>query len=324
MQSLNLKIWQQRAEFLEHIRLFFKQADLLEVETPLWNAWPGFEVHLDSLQVTRSGLRKSVSQPTTQPGPDGYLITSPEYNLKILLAKLRRPLFQIAHCFREGDRGPDHSEEFLILEWYILQTELETLMDFCDSLLHYLYKNIHSTEFKIQSQRISVDTIMQDLAGTDLSRDSLADIVKREGWSQTVENLPYDDLFFLVFLNCIEPELKKGLYYLYNYPAELSSLSMVVKSRARRFEIYWNGMELANAYQELRFASEYQAAYARESQKRTALNRPSVILDAALIQALQESGGLPPCCGIALGLDRLFALLYGYKNLHCSSPFAMP
>ena len=193
-----------RAEFLAGVREFFRVRGVLEVETKLLNPWGAFEAHLDSFAAERRGLRKSPQAPPTTHSRAGYLVTSPEYNLKILLADLRTDLMQIAHCFREGDVGDLHSEEFLMLEWYLIERDEFALMDQCEELL----RELAAADFARPSEplepapfvRVSVRELLSRRVGlADWDRASLERRVqelKLLGPGERADELAYDDLFF--------------------------------------------------------------------------------------------------------------------------------
>lgn len=340
-----------RAELLQFVRKFFRERGVLEVETRLFNPTGAVEAHLDSFAVRRRGVRKSPQAPQRQPAEGdadaGYLITSPEYNLKILLAELRCNLMQIAHCFREGDYGDLHREEFLMLEWYLLDADEHAFMDQCEDLL----RGAAGLDFlrtpgsppppaETPFPRLRVRDLLRERVGlADWDRASLIDCVRRLGLAPIEANnaqhgrdaaagldaWPYDDLFFTIFLNEIERELPDGdsPCFVYDYPPELAALARIEadaagRPRARRFEIYWRGLELANGYNELTDAGELEARFARENELRRALGKPEMRPDPQLLAALRKPPGMPAASGAALGLDRLFLALCGAPDFNAS------
>ncbi len=311
------------ASFLRDIRSFFIGQGFLEVETPLLGRTGSVEAHLDSFQVSRGGVRKSPHAPAPTKGKNdwaGYLITSPEYRLKALLPHLDCNIYQIAHCFRAGDIGKLHLEEFLMVEWYLLGADEFALMDQCEQLLKFLVQRDYSCVFDFGEQqqrplRRSVSAVMQEYAGCDCTRQQLETcLAKFKAFTvDSPEQLNYSDLFFTVFLNLVEPHLgKSGPEFIYHYPKQLSALSQVDGDYARRFELYWHGVELANAYYELISKQDYLKRFAEENQLRKDLGKKQMDLDQDLLSSLEI--GLPECSGIALGLDRLFLLLIGQEQ----------
>ncbi len=305
------------ASFLRDIRLFFQQENLLEVETPLLCSTGAVEAHLDSFQVYRTGIRKSPQAPKTAPQgdhPEGYLITSPEYNMKILLSQLRRSIFQIAHCFRSGEIGEMHSEEFLLLEWYLVEADELELMEQCRRLFFFLSEQSYSKNKCSFTSSLSVDESLQKYAGCTSQRSSLEKKAKSLDFQAKPEEMEYSDLFYTIFLNLVEPHLGRcEPLFLYRYPKELASLSQIEGDYSRRFEVYWKGIELANAYNEIRESEEYRSRFEKENILRKKLNKKHILPCPMLLKQLKT--GLPPCSGIALGLDRLFLILMGLSSL---------
>lgn len=326
IRKLPAQVWQARARMNAIVRRFMEERQVLEVETPLLGPHGTVEPFLDPFCVQRRARRKGPQQKQT----DAYLITSPEYNLKILLGDLRRDVFQIAHCFREGDDGPLHSEEFLMLEWYRMGFDEHQLMHETAELLQQLSIELPLPAAKapapttIVSQ--SVSEIFQQFVGCGLTRGELETALTQNrllGSGEDVQSLRYDELFFSLFLNKIENQLGQNcLHFLYDYPPELAALSTIEHGRARRFELYWQGVELANGYYELRDATEQQRRFAEENNLRRSMGKPAMAPDQQFVQALAD--GLPACSGIALGLDRLLMVLWGASDLSEVSPFVMP
>lgn len=339
MRILTLDHYEAHADYLRAVREFFHSRDFLEVETPLLNSCGAVEAHLDSLLVQRQGIRKSPDAPEAHgrasDAPAGYLITSPEYNLKIVLAHLKRSLFQVAHSFREGDIGPIHSEEFLMLEWYLVGADEFALMDQCEELLRHLCAQ-NFCRISLPSEtfaRRSVTRLLQQYADCpDFSRASIIAALQRDGLldpsnsnapdspKADVDATPYEDLFFSLFLNRVEPHLgRTGPEFVYDYPPELAALSRVTDGRARRFEIYWDRIELANGYYELNDGQEQRRRFVAENLARRAAGKPEMQPDPQFLAALDH--GLPDCSGVALGLDRLFMLLRNARTLDQVSIF---
>ena len=319
---LSPETWHARARFLDGVRNFLGKRGYLELETPLLNPVPTAEAHLNSLSVRRGASRRSVEAPEL-PRSAGYLITSPEYRLKSALAVLRCPLFQIAHAFRDSDRGQWHSEEFLMLELYLVGADEHRLMQELEQLIQSLTPPGAAGTAGPIARHTVLDLLREHAGARSWQRGSLLEALRSHGLEpEASEEWEYDDLFFLLFLNRVEGWLRRaGRVFVYDYPPELAAFSRVEQGRARRFELYWNGLELANGYYELRTAPEYQERFTLENEKRQRLGKEVAAIDAEFLQALEENGGLPEVSGVAIGLDRLFAVLNGYGALKDSSPF---
>ena len=330
--------------FLRDLRYFLHRDGLQELETPLLNPSASIEAHLDCFAVQRpkQPSRKTSTQETSE--TLGYLISSPEYRLKSLLRHCSRGLFQIAHCFRsekteamlhseamqgstgvKQEAGVDfhalHMEEFLMLEWYLIGADEFGLMEQCRNLLGFLYRKQAKSgnQAPLKFYSYTMRELLRKYANCTWDYASLRDRAASLNLSPCAQSsssdavqlqLDYRDLFFSIFLNCIETQLSRydGPVFIYDYPPQLAALSRIEDGRARRFEIYWKGVELANAYYELRSYTEYRERFAQENHLRSSLAKAHVPLDSMLMQSLREQP-LPSCSGIALGLDRLFMLL---------------
>lgn len=319
---IRAETYRARAGLLQTVRAFFAERNCLEVETPLLHPWGAVEAHLDSFSVTRAGVRKSVEMAPPAPGERaGYLITSPEYALKILLAELRVDLFQIAHCFREGDAGANHREEFLMLEWYRIGQDEFRLMDEVEALVRRAGAAPWARR-RLQSAapftRRSVAELLAEHAGCTAERESLGAALRQRGLigpgGEAPETLRYDELFFSVFLNLVEPALDfADPVFVYDYPAPLAALARVEGGCARRFELYWRRLELANGYYELTDPAEHAARFVSENRLRRSLGKAEMTPDPRLVAALDR--GLPESSGVALGLDRLLLSLLDEPSL---------
>lgn len=316
--ALRIESYRQRAALLQTVRRFFAERGALEVETPLLNSAGAFEAHLDSFAVLRRAPRKSVEAPALTSSVAGYLTTSPEYNLKYLLSELRSDIFQIAHCFREGDVGAEHREEFLMLEWYRIGQDEQTLIDECEELL----RRCNELDFAGHPlpagrfHRFSVEEIFGRVLGIGLRRAELAAAVADGGLlrnPEEIERCPYEELFHLLFLNRVEAQLPDGPCFLYDYPPELAALARIEAGRARRFELYWGRLELANGYNELTDRQELDDRLQAENALRRASGKEEMAADPRLFAAFDR--GLPPCSGVSIGLDRLFLALLGETDL---------
>ncbi len=325
MHILPAEHYTLRAQFLRDVRAFFAGRDCLEVETPLLGPTPSVEPFLDSFEVRRPGLPGPDRKPGTSGSGTraGFLITSPEYNLKILLAHLDRDVFEIAHCFRAGEAGGHHTEEFLMLEWYRRGMDEFALMDECEALLDFLgtrpYARVRPGG---PARRRSVRELLKTYADCpDVSRAALLKAARHigAGGAEDPATWRYDELFFSVFLNAVEPHLGgQGPEFVYHYPPELAALSQIENDVARRFEIYWQGVELANGYFELTDATEQAARFTRENELRRELSKPPA---EANVQFLEALGHMPSASGIALGLERLLMVLLDESEIVRVSPF---
>ncbi len=292
LQNLRL-----RAETLGKIRQFFAQRDILEVETPLLARTTVSDVYIESISAEiRIGETKVLR----------YLQTSPEYFMKRLLASGCGSIYQICKAFRQEETGSRHNPEFTLLEWYRvsctmekLMTELEQLLRTvlaCGDIPRFSYREVFQQHLQIDPHDISLDELRQ-LAGVEIDLNS--------------ENLSKTDYLQLLLANRIEPVLP-AFCFICNYPAEQAALSALQEDEfgvrvAKRFELFGAGMELANGYLELDDAAQQRSRFESDNKKRQLQGLAQHSLDENLIAALES--GLPPCSGVALGVDRLVMLL---------------
>ncbi len=316
------------SRYLQDLRIFLNSKDYIEVETPLANPTPAMEPFLYPFALSQNEFRMNGQRSESPPVPERdepfYLITSPEYNLKILLSELKRNIFQLSHAFRAEDRSKLHSEEFLMLELYRVNVDEMELMRECEELIRNIsekeYSRIHlsPSPFVIYSMKELFATHVH----STLERSSLEKALVRwklVGQNETVETLRYDELFFTLFLNLIEGHLgKENPCFVYGYPAELSANSVVENGIARRFEIYWKGVELGNGYYELTDYESQKKQFETDNLLRQHTGRKRAEFDTQLMDALRT--GLPPCSGIAMGADRLLMLIRNETSLKHVTP----
>ncbi len=307
------------------IRRFFAMRDFAEVETPALQVSPGLEPHLIAFETElvepfRDGARARL-----------YLHTSPELAMKKLLAAGLPRIFQLARCFRNGERSATHHPEFTMLEWYRAGAGYRALMADCEALLRDVLAAVPATALVRGDRRcdpgadweyLTVAEAFRRDAGIDLlatAPDPLAPDAGRlraEAARIGVFTNPADtweDVFFRIFLARIEGGLGIGApTVLYDYPASMAALSRLKPDDPRlaeRFELYAAGLELANAFSELTDAAEQQRRFEADVARKRELFGSAYPIDADFIAALDH--GLPDCAGIALGVDRLVMLATG-------------
>ncbi len=312
------------------VRQFFLEQDFLETRTPLLVRCPGMEPHIRPFRL-ESGA---------------YLPTSPEFALKRLLVGGLERIFQITPTFRQEPKSSTHHPEFTMLEWYRAFAGMEDIMRDTESLLERLAIEIlGQPEITFQGRRFSVRTpwprlsvrqLFQELAEVDLVAANTSALLAREcvrlgliPAGSSVEQLadePWDDLYFRIWLNVIEPRLPQDrAVFVHGYPASQAALSVIEThpdgSRwARRFEAYAAGIELCNAFEELTDPVEQRARFEKDMQLRSSVygeSFPPTPLDEDFLEALEE--GLPPSGGNALGIDRLVMLIADESDIRYTS-----
>ena len=293
-----------RASLLANIRAFFAERAVLEVETPL----------LCSRGITDPAIEPlSVNGGLSLGADSRYLQTSPEYAMKRLLAAGSGPIYQICKAFRDGEAGSRHNPEFTLLEWY------RPGMD-----QHQLMAEVAALVCACLGERpwraLSYRELFQRSIGVDPFADTLASLQQAARERVDVGDLGGDrDLWLdLLLTHCVEPWLaQQGLCFVYDYPASQAALARLGERDGyvvgERFELYVDGIELANGYHELADAAEQRARFEEDNRRRRARGQPERELDEALLAALEA--GLPDCSGVALGVDRLLMLVTGETDI---------
>lgn len=314
MPRRRVDLLRARAAALAKVREVFAQRGFLEVETPLLVPAPGLEIHLDAVTAG-----------------DGYLITSPEYQMKRLLAAGFEKIYQVCKCFRANERGAHHASEFTMIEWYRAFDTLEAIIDDTEQLVAEVCHALagrpearvagRSIDVTPPWHRMTVRDAMSEYAGVDVDgTESAADLViKLRAWGiDCAADAAWDDAFFAAFLARVEPAIAAlpHALILHDWPTPLAALARTRPDdpkTALRFEAYVGGIELANAFDELTDAAEQRARFVGDQDTRRARGKPVYPLDEKLLAALGE--GLPPSAGIALGFDRLVMLATGADRI---------
>ena len=305
-----------RSKALQAIRLFFDKKNFLEVETPIRVSCPAMEAHLKAFELK-----------------DGtYLQTSPEFAMKKLLAGGFTKIYQLARSFRDEPFSPHHLNEFTMLEWYHVGIDYFELMNETVELIQTVTEIIHGQSvFSYLDQTIDVSSVSRfrveecfKSIGIDLVKCQDSDSLRAH--AQRLDVIPpssndWDDLYFALWLNCIEPNLPKDrIVIIYDYPASQSALAKTSFDKngvewSRRFEVYLGGIELGNAFDELTDPSIQRQRFEKENLVRAKHHPdwPQNPVDEDLISALNE--GIAECAGIAIGFDRLVQLLSGVGEI---------
>jgi len=314
--SKRLETLQQRAAILRAIRRTLDERGFFEVEPPLMVASPGMELHLDAFVVSGAARRP-------------YLHTSPEYALKTLLGQGAQRVYAIVPCFRDEPPSRTHNPEFTMLEWYSVGTDLFGLMDQTEAVVRAAADAIgsrnpgagdHPLDLDGPFERLTVRDAFVRYARVDPWVHTTADTLRRAardaGVAVPTESPAWDDVFFQIFLNAVEPQLGQARpTFLWGWPASQAALSRLDPSdptTALRFELFAGGYELANAFDELIDPVEQRARFQAEAAERAAQGKAVYPIDEALLAAL---GQMSPTAGIALGVDRLVMLLTGVSDI---------
>lgn len=340
MENRNAPVWQkaafsakrhrleQRAAIIRAIRSFFDALNFLEVQTPALQVSPGLEPHLQAFST-------ELKDPTGNRVERRYLHTSPEFAMKKLLAAGLDRIYQISLVYRNRERSHTHHPEFSMLEWYRAGEPYTVLMDDCEKLLRacsraagagnvLTWQGVKSDPFQ-PFERLSVQEAFLRYAETDLLA-TISDPLKPkpEGLRGACGNLgiptasddTWEDLFFRIFLEKIEPKLGVGRpTILFDYPVSMAALSRPKKDSphlAERFEVYVCGLELANAFGELTDPVAQKKRFEADMEKKQRLYGERYPIDEDFLAALAE---MPEASGIALGVDRLVMLITGARHI---------
>jgi len=323
-----------RARILRAVRGWFEGQGFLEVDTPARVRSPGQEVHLDAIPAGYAsgvgGLRPpapsagGIGDPSRVPEKDArWLITSPEYHMKRLAAAGLPRIVQICKCWRGGESGPHHRGEFTMVEWYRAGAPLAALADDCEALLRAAAvaagRDPAALGFAAPFARTTVRELWTRHAGIELGGDEDAAALRAKAVAAGVAlgtAAAWDDIFYQVFLDRIEPRLAAGgPTFVFDWPAPLAALARPKPGDPRvaeRFELYAGGLELANAFGELTDPVEQRRRFEDESRIRAARGGQVYPIDEALLAALPD---MPPTSGIALGFDRLVMLVLGAADI---------
>lgn len=318
------KIHDDRMIIQKVIREFFWSNGFQETETPLAIRLPGQEPYLNPVPVRLQDAGKN--------SYDFYFRTSPEFALKKLLAVGYEKIFEIGKCFRDGEdiRG-SHSPEFTMIEWYRAPGAIKEIMDDTEKLFKKVLKKLEKNSLQyngkeipalLKWQRVSLKKIFKKYLEVDLDKyleiEPLKQLAEKIGLNISEQD-EYEDVFFKIFLNKIEPQL--GLekpVFVYDYPARMCSLSKLTENDPRyaeRFELYVGGLEVANAFGELLDPIEQEKRLKEDQALRSKLGRKIWSIDQDFIKALANIE-VKQAAGIALGLDRMVVLCTGAKDIN--------
>jgi elongation factor P--(R)-beta-lysine ligase len=294
--SSKLNILRDRSEMLGRARDFFRERNVLEVDCPLITQSASVDAHIDLIPVRDGkGWR--------------YLHSSPEYGMKRLLADGIGDIYQLAHVFREGEKSAKHNPEFTMAEWYRIGMPFEELMEETADFVRLFLGDLPSRVLSYRDAFLKYAGFDYLHAGNEQLLNYLAS--HRIDPYPGIEEEGKDALLNLILGSLIEPLLGQGeLCLLAYYPSTQAALAKTCKRgdelAAERFEIYYQGIELANGYHELADASEQRQRLEEANRFRLQLGKDALPIDEHFLKALEK--GLPDCCGVAVGFDRLMML----------------
>ncbi|MBR3071003.1 EF-P lysine aminoacylase EpmA [Fibrobacter sp.] len=295
--------WVKRQALMTKVRDFFVRRNALEVETPVLSAYGGTDPQLDYFEIE---------------DPKRFMMTSPEFHMKRLLAAKFGDIFQITKSFRKDEFGGHHNNEFSMVEWYRVGMPQDKLMDEVEDLVSEIIGT------KLNARRTRWIDAFKNYAGVNPFCEKLTDFAdacrtREIPVPEKSETLSREDWWDYLMVFLVEPALaSNGPEFILDYPPSQAALAQTYVDAdgytwARRFELFVNQVELCNGYTELTDAVEQRRRFNADLDIRRAMNKPLPPLDERFLAALES--GMPACSGVALGLDRLFMLALGKEEI---------
>jgi len=319
-----------RARLGAEVRRFLSGLGYEEVETPALVPAPGMEPHL---QPFESRFVPEGASPGAFASRPLWLVTSPEYAMKRLLAEGFPRVFQLARVWRNGELSATHNLEFTMLEMYRAGTDHRGAMEDLERLVEACARSLHPDgearaerggrilDLSPPFERLKCEEAFARHAGVELAAclgdgEALRRAAVAAGHDGGPGGERFEDVFFRVMLAAVEPRLGQGRpTFLTSWPASMAALARLDSTDARwadRFELYAGGLELANGFHELNDAAEQRRRLVAEQEERRRLGRAVLPLDEAFLAAV---GRMPQAGGVAVGFDRLLMLLSGAASI---------
>ncbi len=315
-----------RQNLNDRIRRFFAQQRFLEIQTQALVEAPGTDPHIEPLSAP---LKDAHDGETTE---TAYLHTSPELSMKRLLAAGSGPIYQLCPVWRNGEVTDLHNPEFTMLEWYRPWQGVDAIMDDVERLVCELLDDHSDRPVQAPIPRMTMAEIVERACGFELleclDTESLRrQVLARELLSnRAVEQAPWDEIFYSLTVTYLDPFIAdQGALFVTHWPTPLAVLARRDEADPRvaeRFELYIDGVELANGFGELTDAGEQKERFLADNQARRRMGLPELPMPTAFLEALQW--GMPPSAGVALGVDRLLMLATAKaQRLSDVAPFAL-
>jgi lysyl-tRNA synthetase class 2 len=303
----SLQVLKQRAFLLSKIRQYFASQNVLEVETPILSSSGNTDINIASFTSEKIHVDGSIS----------YLRTSPEFPLKRLLSCGSGDIYEIGKVFRRGEMSKTHNSEFTMLEWYRVDYDYNQLIQDVIELFSCIFTAFEKSIKAIEI--ITFNELFNRFLSIDIyktSEEAFNQICHKHAYSGSY--LSKDESLDYLFATQIQPHLdKQSLTFVTLYPATQAALSQINPDdnyTSLRFEVFYQGHELGNGYQELTIGSELFERFKIDNIKRTSYDLPQITIDNYLIDAMNH--GMPDCSGIAVGLDRLLMVLLDGENIN--------
>lgn len=312
--TASIEVLKRRAAILQQIRQFFAERDVLEVDTPTLCHATVTDEHLNSFST-------AFTHPNAPLATTLYLQTSPEFAMKRLLCAGSGAIYQICKSFRNEESGRFHNPEFTMLEWYRPGFDHLQLMAEIDQLLQLILNCPYAEHVTY------ADAFIQHLGCNPLtsSLSEIKSLASQLGYAElAAKESDKDILLMLLFSQHVEPKIGQVRpCFVSGFPASQAALAKISANNplvADRFEVYFQGIELANGFHELTDPTEQVNRFAQDNAKRKEKGLDVIPIDQHLIAALKS--GMPTCAGVALGIDRLLMLALGCTTIDQVIAFA--
>jgi lysyl-tRNA synthetase class 2 len=300
ISECRLQTLRQRAFLLSKIRKYFALESVLEVETPILSSAGNTDIHIESFKSNQIKADANTS----------YLRTSPEFPLKRLLCSGVGDVYELGKVFRKGEVSKTHNVEFTLLEWYRINFNYIQLIQDVTSLFEFIFS---SFEFQLPKADIfTFSEVFKHFLNIDVSQISVTQLnfnCNEYGYSGS--QLNKDEGLDYLFATQVQPRFdKQCLTFITHYPASQAALAQINPNdptTALRFEVFYQGLELGNGYQELTDANELSHRFKRDNLFRTDNQMEEIVIDSQMLFAMRQ--GMPECSGIAIGVDRLLMAL---------------
>ncbi len=303
----------RKAKVLKRIRDYFDSTGAIEVLTDILQEYPNLDSNIYplSLKITTSGGEAK----------DVFLHTSPELQMKKLLAKYKTDIYQITKVFRNFEGSKKHTIEFTMLEWYRVGYNLEDLMDDTQNLfiesaiavnkIPKISFNGKTFDFR-QVEKITVNEAFYKYARVyPDDYEKMAQLIKSN--EKGIKELSYEEAFYYIYAFYVEPNLgKEKLTFIYDYPPQFAAMAKIENGRGKRFEAYIDGLELVNGYYELNDPKEQLKRLEEDALKKKQETGRKYQIDLEFIESLKS---MPEASGASLGIDRLFMVLFDKKDI---------
>lgn len=305
-----IEILKDRSQMLAASREYFSKKNILEVDCPALSIGAPIDRHIDVMAVTLPS------------GEKRFLHTSPEYRMKRLLSEGFPSMYQISHVYRESEHGHLHNPEFSMVEWYEIGITFDELIESTLQYVHIFLGTIPCRTFtyrQLWKEYFSIDYVHATC------EDLVALCVKHDLTHPEMNSWDKDTLLQFAMSFLIEPHIGKNeLFVIKDYPGSQAALAKSELRQdekiAKRFEVYYQGIELANGYHELTDGLEQEKRLQEENKARTKLGKNPLPIDNFFLEAIQK--GIGDCCGVAVGFDRLMLLRHKKDAIYKVIPFA--